>query len=510
MRPDIETDFLVIGSGAGGSVVAYHLARANERVVVLERGKWIRPEDMSENELEQITSMYKDGGSQTNTEADMFVLQGQVVGGSTVLSNAVCFRLPEDVRRNFANQGFELPLRELTRAYERCEDVLNVHLLEDEVYNPAAYRMMDGMRELGLKPGRFPKAMLDCIGCGYCNMGCRYGRKLDASMTWVPMAVNRGAEILPESEALKIEVKNGAVTGVLCRDHRDGSTFRVKAKRYVLSGGAINTPELLLKSKILPDRAGHRTSFNAGGIVFAEYDEPVDGFDGDQMCVHHITHSYAIEQVHNPPLSFAMTMPGWFERHHNDLGRYRNLTSAGVLVPTQPVGQVLLGLGHKVIKRLFNHADFKFDLPGQDMHVLRTGLKQLMRIYLASGARRVITPAHKYTEVTDIKDVDVIDSVIRSQRDIVGFGSSHPQGGACLGDSAARDVVTPDFNVQGIENLFVADASLFPRSIRVNPMLTIMAVAEMAACKIGNLTPPDKIEEGIAWDARQRVASAAT
>lgn len=507
MSSDIHTDFLVIGSGAGGSVVAYHLARAGERVHVIERGKWIRPEDMSENELEQITSMYKDGGSQTNTEADMFVLQGQVVGGSTVLTNAVCFRLPEDIRRAFANVGFELPLRELTRSFERVESVLNVHELEDEVYNPAAYRMMAGMRELGITPGRFRKAMLNCIGCGYCNIGCRYGRKLDASMTWIPMAVNHGAEILSECEALKVETRRGAVTGVLCRNHRDGSTFRVFAKRYVLAGGAINTPELLLKSKIAPDRAGHGTSFNAGGIIFAEYDEPVDGFDGDQMCVHHMTQAYAIEQVHNPPLSFAMTMPGWFDRHHSDLGRYRHLTSAGVLVPTQPVGQVLLGLGHHVIRKLFDHADFRFELPQDDLHVLRTGLKQLMRIYLASGAKRVITPATRYTEVTDMKEVDVIDNVVRSQRDIVGFGSSHPQGGACVGDDAKRDVVSPDFNVHGFDNLFVADASLFPRSIRVNPMLSVMAVADIAAQKIGDLTPPETIEEGIAWEARQKAAA---
>lgn len=507
MRPDVETDFLVIGSGAGGSVMAYHLARAGERVVMLERGKWIRPEDMSDNELEQITSLYKDGGSQTNTEADMFVLQGQVVGGSTVLSNAVCFRMPEDVRRDFANDGFELDASDLDAAYDRVEGVLNVHELEEDVYNPAAWRMIEGMNRLGLKPGRFRKAMLNCTGCGYCNVGCRYGRKLDASMTWVPMAVNHGTQVLPEVEALKIETRHGAVTGVRCRDLRDGSTFMIRAKRYVLSGGAINTPELLLKSKVLPERVGHRTSFNAGGIIFAEYDEPVDGFDGDQMCVHHLTPDYVIEQVHNPPLSFAMTMPGWFERHHSDLGRYRNLTSAGVLVPTQPVGQVLLGLGHHVIRRMFDHADFRFDLPQRDLEALRAGLKQLMRIYLASGARRVVAPAHTYTEVTSMEGVDVIDTVIRSQRDIVGFGSSHPQGGACLGDHAGRDVVRPDFSVYGLDNLFVVDASLFPRSIRVNPMLTIMAVADIAAQKIGGLTLPDSIEEGIAWEARQRAVS---
>jgi choline dehydrogenase-like flavoprotein len=509
MRPDIETDVLVIGSGAGGSVVAYNLARAGERVTILERGKWVRPEDMNENEIDMISLLYKDGGALTNSEADMFLLQGNVVGGSTVLTNAVCFRLPQDIRQSFANQGFELPDDKLDAAFERCEGVLNVHDLEDDLYNPAAFRMMDGMRELGITPGRFKKGMLNCIGCGYCNVGCRYGRKLDASMTWVPMAVDHGAEVVPQSEAIKVEVKRGEVTGVICRDLKDGAKFKVRAKRYVLAGGAINTPELLLKSKIMPDRVGRRTSFNAGAIVFAEYDEPVNGFDGDQMCVHHITDKYAIEQVHNPPVSFALTMPGWFDRHHKDLMRYRNLTSAGVLVPTQPVGEVVLSFGRKVLRPLFDHADLKFEMPQEDMEVMRAGLKELIHIYLASGAKRVITPAHHYTEITDESQLDLVDKHIRKQRDIVGFGSSHPQGGCPIGDDVKRDVVTPDFNVYGIENLFVADASLFPHSIRVNPMLSIMATADLAAQKIGDITPPDAIEEGIAWEARRQTAAAA-
>jgi choline dehydrogenase-like flavoprotein len=187
MNHDRQADVLVIGSGAGGSVVAYHLARAGERVLVLERGKHVRPADMSDNELDMVSRLYKDGGSQTNTDADMFVLQGQCVGGSTVLTNAVCFRLPEDIRAAFASTGFELPRGELHRAFDRVESVLNVHDLEHALYNPASFRMIEGMARLGLRPGRFRKAMLNCIGCGFCNMGCRFGRKLDASMTWVPM-----------------------------------------------------------------------------------------------------------------------------------------------------------------------------------------------------------------------------------------------------------------------------------------------------------------------------------
>lgn len=504
MRADIQTDFLVIGTGAAGSVIGYDLARAKERTVMLERGKWVRPEDMVQNELAMIASIYKDGGAQMNTACDMFLLQGNCVGGSTVLTNAVCFRMPEAVRQEWAAFGFELDPDVMEGHYQRVESVLNVDSLDARLENPATPLLRKGLKAVGLEPQSFRKNYLRCIGCGYCNVGCMYGRKLDASMTWVPMAQNHGAEIVTEAEAIRIESRGGVAESVLCQDLRDGSTFRIRAKRIVLSGGAINTPELLLKSRILPKLSGSRASFNCGAIMFAEYEQDVDGFNGDQMGVFHLGDGYAIEQLHNPPASFALTMPGWYERHHQDLARYRKLTSAGVLVPTQPVGCVFLGIGRKLARPLFDHAEIEFQIPESDLCNMREGFKALARAYLASGAKRVIPPAYEYTEITSPDQVDVIDRVMKKQKDITGFGSSHPHGGACLGNDSRRDVVRPDFRVQGFDNLFVCDASLFPTSMRVNPQVPIMAIADYAVRSIGGFTPTGPIEEGPAWEAKQR------
>lgn len=501
---EVLTDVLVIGSGAAGSVVAYHLARSGEKVTVLERGAWVRPVDMSDDELEMISTLYKDGGAQMNTASDMFLLQGNCVGGSTVLTNAVCFRMPEVVRGRLARRGFDLPREALKASFERIEGVMNVHPLEDHLYNPGAWKMIEGMRTLGLEPGRFPKAMLHCVGCGGCNIGCRYGRKLDASMTWVPMAQDHGARVFDRVEVVRMLTDKAGVRGVICRDLEDGSFFRAKAKRYVLAGGAINTPELLLRSKILQDRVGRGTSFNAGAIMFAEYDEPLDAYDGDQMCVHHFGDGYAIEQVQNPPMSFAMTMAAPMAHHHADLGGYRRFGSAGVLVPTQAVGRVFLGRGHRLLRPLFNHADVSFRMPDKDTATMRAGFKQLARIFLASGARRVLAPTKQRTEITGLADIDKLDETLRVHEDIAGLGSSHPHGGAMLGDDERRDVVDPTFRVRGLPNLFVVDASVFPESVRVNPMLSIMAVAEQAVPHIGGRLPEGRIEEGLAHEARLR------
>lgn len=498
----VRTEFAVVGSGAGGSVVAYHLAAAGARVAVLERGPWLHPKQLSHDEPQMIARLYKDGGAQTNNDADMFVLQGTCVGGSTVLTNSVCFRMPEDVRASFERHGMPLPAPALARAHRRVESVLGVEALDRAVHNPATAVLADGFDRIGAAHGEFAKAMDQCIGCGYCNVGCRYGRKMDASQTWVPMAIERGAELIPDMEISRIDAARGRVRGLLGRDRRSGEDVRVVAERYVLAGGAINTPELLLRSGLHRGRAGKRTSFNAGGIVFGEFDRPLDGFDGDQMCLHHIDDRFVIEQCQNPPVSLALTLPGFYGEHAARMQRYRNLAALGVLVPTKPTGEVFLGLGYRLFRRLFDHADLRYRMSEDELQAFRDGCKTAARALLAAGATRVYAPCAAPLEIRAPEHVDRIDEGMRGQQDLMGFGSSHPQGGACMGADPARDVVDERFRVRGFEDLFVADGSLFPHSVRVNPMISIMATADLAVGAIGGVTPPDEITEGPAHEAR--------
>jgi choline dehydrogenase-like flavoprotein len=328
---------------------------------------------------------------------------------------------------------------------------------------------------------------------------------MDASRTWVPMARAHGAQVIERTEALQLQVRKGRVTGLLCRNIETGEPIRVRAQRYVLCGGAINTPELLLRSGVLTDRVGRRMSMNAGAMMVAEYPDPIDAYDGIQMGVYHEEDGYTIEQDHNPYLSFCMTQPIWLDRYkarRPDL--YRYLTSCGVLTPTEPVGRVFLHPLRHVFRRMFHRAEVDIHLPDEDRRTMIRGYQQLARIYLASGARRVYAPTHRRVVIRKPGEVDVLEEVLSDARNISGLGSAHPHGGAAIGDSPRRDVLRPDFGVRGVANLFVMDASIFPTSMGVNPMLTIMAVADYAVQIIGDLRVPVRIEEGPAWEARRR------
>lgn len=506
MSDDLAVDVAIVGSGAGGSVVAYHAAHAGARTVLIERGPELHPRDISHDEPAMIARLYKDGGGQTNTAADMFVLQGNCVGGSTVLTNGVCLRIPEPVRQSFAARGFVLPKDELDASYARVESVLNVDTLAETVHNPAAALIARGFRAIGHEPGGFRKNFLDCLGCGYCNVGCRYGKKLDAAQTWVPMARKRGARLAAETEVVRIEHRRGRVSALHCRDRRTRRRFAIRADRYVLAGGAIGTPELLLRSRIHTDRAGRHTSFNVGVICFGEFDHPIDGFDGDQMCVQLFTERFAIEQIQNPPVSFALTLPGWYGEHSERMRRYRHLAALGVLVPTAPTGRVFLGLGHRLAKPWFDHSDVRFAASPAEVRALADGLCLAGKALFAAGARRVYPPLASGRAFERAEDLDQLPGLVRRQSDFVGFGSSHPQGGARAGADPRSDVVAPDFRVHGFDNLFVTDASLFPHSVGVNPMLGIMAIADLAARFVVGQALPQSIDEGPAFSARRHAA----
>ena len=499
---DLRCEIVIVGTGAAGPVLAYYLARAGKDVVLLERGPDVPAEAMKQNETEMMGRLFKDGDAQMNTACDMFLLQGACVGGSTTLTNGVCFHFPDDVldrwERDFA---VGLDRGRVAAAQRRVDSVLNVHDLEREVFNPSTPLLEKGMRELGLEPRYFRKNFLDCVGCGYCTVGCRYGRKMHTGVTWVPMAKARGCRVLTLTEAVRVETGAATVTALECRNVESGDTFRIRADRYVLSCGAINTPGLLLKSGIKgEDTVGRWVAFNVGAICFAEFPEPIDAFDGDQMCVWVDGRpDYVLEQLHNPPASFALTLPLWHKDHYEQLDRYRCMTSMGALVATEPRGRVL----HPPLPRW--HEEIVFQTSPEELDRMRKGVEAIARIFLASGATRAFPPCAETLVLEKEADFAHLPSRFAKQKQLSGFGSSHPHGGCRMGVKAAESVVDPEFRVWGFDNLFVCDASVFPTSLGVNPQVPIMALADYAALPIGGVEPPERVEDGPVAEARRRL-----
>ena len=318
----------------------------------------------------------------------------------------------------------------------------------------------------------------DCLGCGYCNIGCAYGRKLSMLDTLLPEAqAMEGAgslRIVSECAADGIESSGGRVDSIQCA--ANGNRVRVRADRFVVAAGAVGSSYLLGRSGIGGPAVGKGLGFNVGSPITAEFEERLDNYAGLQ-----ITHvyrprgvpDYVMETWFNPVLSQALAMPGWFEDHRRNMLRYAHMAATGVIVGTATNG--------RVEKALFGGADVVYTPEPQDLERLLEGLKLAGRIYLEAGAKRVMPATFAYHSFSTPEELDRLPDLVSDSSDIQ-LGTGHPQGGNALGLDPASSVVSPhSFRVHGTENLYLCDASVFPTTIGVNPQLTVMALAHRAA-----------------------------
>jgi choline dehydrogenase-like flavoprotein len=499
----LTVPIVVVGTGAGGAMLAYELAKRGREVLLLERGRHVDPSAFTEDEGEQLSNLYADGALTLSTDFRFQVAQGMCVGGSTVVNNAVCFDLPGDVLERWNGPEYEAGLdgQRLCKAFDDVREFLDVRPLKPKgVRNPGAQHLVDQIKKLASADGQGAFKVVECniVGClgsGYCNIGCRFDRKLSALDHTLPLAQTKYRDrvrILPECRVTKVLTHGGRAYGVRAR-LGDGRRLTVRADTVVLSAGAIASSLILQRSK-LPKRPGkrlpgERLAFNMASPVTLDFEEELHSERGAQIS-HYLTPanpgqgSLAVETWFNPIVAQSLFMPGWFEQHRANMRRYAHMTCLGVVVGTESNGSV---------KRTLT-GDMKLDYSPTDGDFvkLKNGVRLACEIGLRAGARRALPSTFRMLEVNSEDELDLIESEIGDDSDI-SVNSAHPQGGNPMSTDPKKGVVDPTFRVYGTENVYVCDASVFPSSITVNPQLTVLALAAYAADEIaGTALPPSQ------------------
>lgn len=462
----------IIGSGAGGAVAAYEAAQRGLSTLVLERGPRVRPEDMLNDELRMIPRLYKDGGFQMNSSLNMFIMQGTCVGGSTVLSNMVMIRPEEQIFDTWRGLGAHLDQRSLAGGFDRVDELLKPSHPDQSTVSQTSKMFLKAAKELGREPEWMKKSLGECKGCGYCNVGCTFDTKQDAQNSYLRWAEELGARVLPEADVVKIRHRNGRARALDVRVGRGKERYEVTADVIIVAAGAIGSSSLLLRSGIRKN-VGTRLSFNAGSMIIGEFNQPLDSFDADQMNVYLHDPDFLIEATHNPIMSSALTTPGFLEDHGRLMRQHRNLAFAGALVATEPKGEVF-------ISKMTGAEEVRFTLSDLDMRRLRKGLRTIGEVFFQGGAKRIVLPTHELKTIEDRARLDELPGQIRQMREI-SVGSAHPQGGNPISDDPEIGAVDSNLAVHGFDNLFVCDSSVFPTSVGVNPIHSIMAVAHSRA-----------------------------
>jgi len=482
----ISADVAIIGSGAAGSILADRLLEAGREVTVLEGGPHVDPREFSEDERVQLSALFSDGALQMSQDARFQVLQAKCVGGGTVINNAVCFDLPDaGIDRWNDPDGLDAGLDRdrLARSFEAMRRFFPVTSQSDTPLEAGGLKMAAGVKALGLDVdgafGVVDANLHDCLGSGYCNIGCPYGKKLDALAFTLPRAQTKfpdGFRIYSECLAEGIKpARNGAGAEISARLN-DGRRLRVDAKQVVVSAGALASSLLLQRSGLGGKRVGKGLSFNVGAPMTGDFAERLDSFDGLQ-----ISHAYRppgedqliFEAWFNPVGTQALLMPGWFTDHYENMRRYPHLACVGVVIGSQSNGRVKPGFRGRGMRLDYVPTD-------SDLKLMVRGQKLAGRILLAAGAQRVMPLTFRSLSYSAPEQLSELDEVIRDNTDIQ-LHTSHPMGGNAISRDPAKGVVDERFRLRGAEGVFVCDASVFPAAATVNPQLTVMALADYAA-----------------------------
>jgi choline dehydrogenase-like flavoprotein len=488
----LSAEVCVVGSGAGGSVVAAELAAAGKSVVLLEEGHYWTSDTFTQREEQMYPRLYRERGTKPTADYTVLVSQGRALGGSTLTSFCLCFRTPHQIlsywAERFRLEG--LSHEELFGFFERVERRIGVGEMGPADLNANNRVLRRGADRLGFR-GHFPRHnRTDCLGCGFCAIGCSYDRKGDALTTYLTAASRAGARIVPDAHVDKVRHRNGAALGVsgwLARSRR-GRRFalRVEAPTVVLAAGALESPMLWFRSA-LPDRhrvAGRSLHLHPYVVVAGLFDETIAAWEG-------IPQSYVVDEFLNldksieggflalaasaQPIATAAILPGLGRDHRRLMEEYRRTAAVACFLHDRSRGEVRPdNRGQAVIDYRLDDAD-KRDVMG----AMRRGCE----ILFAAGAKSVVLPYNDLVELRQRSGVGVIE-----QRGILAndplFLSFHPQATLPMGTDPRSSMVDSYGAAHALKGLYVADASVFPTSVAVPPQITVMALASRTADRI--------------------------
>ena len=289
----VNCDVCVVGSGAGGAVVAERLAAAGKQVVVLEDGGFHPSDTFTLREKDMYPRLYQEGGARGTVDRSIGILQGRAVGGSTVVNWTTCFRTPQRVLEHWAeHHGANALASSIEPHFARVEERLHVEQVRLEQINLNNRVLWDGARALGYRVELLHRNVHRCLHTGYCGMGCPVDAKQSMLATFVPDAVKRGAEVYANAWVSNIESEGRRVVRAVAhmRDPRTdkltGVKLRVEAKQFVLAGGAINTPAILLRSEMNSNgRVGKRTYLHPTMLLLGVHERRIDAFKGSPQYV---------------------------------------------------------------------------------------------------------------------------------------------------------------------------------------------------------------------------------
>lgn len=462
----MKFDVCIIGSGAGGAAVAWGLKDSGLKIAVIEKGDWIKRDQTESWVLQHI---YRDQGFVGAVgNAFIGVPTGEAVGGTTTINSGTCFDTPKTIVEEW-NQKLNIPLdyEELTPHFKTLTHLLSIKEVPEERISIGNKLFRDGLKSLGFTQ-YFPlkRAEHNCQGAGRCPFVCPNSAKQSVDLSLLPDFLKSGGTLLYKTTVVGIEETRQNIR-LACVSNNN--SFTIQCKQLILSAGSLSTPLLIRRHRLGHSwkQAGNGLTIHPATKVFAQFPKPIHSWKG-------VPQALGFKHPHFPMLSFegvftpmeisglvlpviGHTLQDWFTH-------YNQVASFGVLLKDSSSGTIR----SYPIYGPWLH----YHLPSKDFYNLVEAARFLGLTYLAAGAKKVLLPFttedNEFTDFDYLKTFD-FSTVKPSQLNTMGF---HP-----LGTCGIHRVVDSNLRLYGSERIFVADGSVVPTSLGVNPQITIMSLA---------------------------------
>ena len=468
----VDCDVVIVGSGAGGATTAAELAEAGVDVVVIEEGGYHPTESFTADSVRALRTLYRDGGGGMAVgRPSVLYAEGRCVGGSTVVNGGMSWPTPGPVLDRWTAGGvLGVSDREMEPYFARAEARQSVGLQDPETIGRDSELMRAGAvaRGWAVVPNR--RGQLHCAGTNNCLNGCPTGAKRSMLVTSVPRALVLGARLYADCRVDRITRTGRAVTGLTGHFAR-GAKLTVRARTVIAAAGAIQTPVLLARSGLGRGPLGRNLSLHPNTTVVAFFDSDVTGWHGVHQAfqVREFMASGLVLTAQNlPPPMLAGIVPAYGRELGELMADYNRIVTAGPLVEDTGTGRVrtIPGLGTQVFYRLTD----------ADAARLVRGVELTAQALFAAGARRILLPfdgAPAVRSAAELRNL-LARPVPKTSMQVY---SIHLMGTARMSEDPRRGVTDSFGAVHGAPGLFVADASLFPGPLGINPAETVIALA---------------------------------
>ena len=513
----LECDVVVCGSGAGGGVAAGVLAAAGRSVVVLEKGENLGPQDFTQIEGEMLSAGYLDGGLLMTQSGSMPILAGSCLGGGTVINWTTSLPLPEATRHEWDRRSgltlFSGPAFAESLARVAARSGVNTANSDPGRRDQLLER---GLRACGWHVDVIPRNAEGCVDgleCGYCGYGCRLDAKNSTAKTYLADAVAAGARIVVRCDVRRVLAEGGRAVGVTGTARTaDGRTVNltVRARAVIAACGALHTPALLTRSGLTNPLIGRGLRLHPVSAVVGTFDERVEPWSGNLQTRYSdqfvdLDAGYGAK-FETGPVHFALPASayGWDDpaRHAADIRALARTGLVGILLRDRDPGRVVTGRDGRPRVR--------YELSSYDRDHLRTAILGAARVLAAAGAREIMTlqqpPVRAIPAAAGAAGAAAAEGALGAAGPAVGTGSAdwlnefaravdgrgidrcrmalisfHQMASAAMGADPRRGVVGETGETFDLPGLYVADGSAFVTSSGVNPMITIMAIADHVA-----------------------------